>query len=124
MYVHEIGTESSRAVVLATGQPLSGAVGMPEPPALDVAAIQEQLAGLMEGKTVIAIAHRLSTIARMDRLVVLDCEVACFGDAAFDAVVAFSILEHLKQDALAQALGEVHRVLAPGGREPFRSKKC
>ena len=34
-------------------------------------AIQEQLLGLMEGKTVIAIAHRLSTIARMDRLVVL-----------------------------------------------------
>ncbi|WP_149536578.1 ABC transporter ATP-binding protein [Siccirubricoccus phaeus] len=36
------------------------------------AAIQEQLAGLMEGKTVIAIAHRLSTLSRMDRLVVLD----------------------------------------------------
>ena len=35
-------------------------------------AIQDQLVGLMEGKTVIAIAHRLSTIARMDRLVVLD----------------------------------------------------
>jgi ATP-binding cassette subfamily B multidrug efflux pump len=35
-------------------------------------AIQEQLAGLMAGKTVIAIAHRLSTIATMDRLVVLD----------------------------------------------------
>ena len=35
-------------------------------------AIQEQLIGLMEGKTVIAIAHRLSTIARMDRLVVLE----------------------------------------------------
>ncbi len=35
-------------------------------------AIQEQLLGLMEGKTVIAIAHRLSTIARMDRLLVLD----------------------------------------------------
>jgi ATP-binding cassette subfamily B multidrug efflux pump len=35
-------------------------------------AIQEQLQGLMQGKTVIAIAHRLSTIARMDRLVVLD----------------------------------------------------
>ncbi|MGH9253039.1 MAG: ABC transporter ATP-binding protein [Vicinamibacterales bacterium] len=35
-------------------------------------AIQQQLLGLMEGKTVIAIAHRLSTIARMDRLVVLD----------------------------------------------------
>jgi ATP-binding cassette subfamily B multidrug efflux pump len=35
-------------------------------------AIQEQLLGLMEGKTVIAIAHRLSTIARMDRLLVLE----------------------------------------------------
>jgi len=36
------------------------------------AAIQEQLDGLMKGRTVIAIAHRLSTIARMDRLVVLE----------------------------------------------------
>ena len=35
-------------------------------------AIQEQLEGLMEGRTVIAIAHRLSTLARMDRVVVLD----------------------------------------------------
>ena len=36
------------------------------------AAIQESLAGLMRGKTVIAIAHRLSTLQIMDRLVVLD----------------------------------------------------
>ncbi len=36
------------------------------------AAIQEQLANLMIGKTVIAIAHRLSTIAAMDRLIIMD----------------------------------------------------
>lgn len=36
------------------------------------AAIQDNLAILMENKTVIAIAHRLSTIAQMDRLIVLD----------------------------------------------------
>ena len=36
------------------------------------AVIQENLARLIEGKTVIAIAHRLSTIAAMDRLLVMD----------------------------------------------------
>ncbi|HEX2136738.1 MAG TPA: ATP-binding cassette domain-containing protein, partial [Microvirga sp.] len=36
------------------------------------AAIQEALATLMRGKTVIAIAHRLSTIAALDRLVVIE----------------------------------------------------
>lgn len=35
-------------------------------------AIQESLATLMEGKTVLAIAHRLSTIAALDRLIVID----------------------------------------------------
>ena len=36
------------------------------------ASIQEALAKVMQGKTVLAIAHRLSTIAEMDRIVVLD----------------------------------------------------
>ncbi len=34
--------------------------------------IQNNLYGMMEGKTVLAIAHRLSTLLRMDRLIVLD----------------------------------------------------
>ena len=36
------------------------------------AAIQENLAALTAGKTVIAIAHRLSTIAHMDRLIIIN----------------------------------------------------
>jgi ATP-binding cassette subfamily B protein len=36
------------------------------------ALIQDALARVMEGKTVLAIAHRLSTISSMDRIVVLD----------------------------------------------------
>ncbi|MEF2071649.1 ABC transporter ATP-binding protein [Consotaella aegiceratis] len=36
------------------------------------AAIQENLATMMAGKTVVAIAHRLSTLAALDRLVVID----------------------------------------------------
>ena len=36
------------------------------------ASIQDALAKVMRGKTVLAIAHRLSTIAEMDRIVVLD----------------------------------------------------
>ena len=35
-------------------------------------AIQENLAAVMAGRTVVAIAHRLSTIARLDRLLVLE----------------------------------------------------
>jgi len=36
------------------------------------AAIQDALARVMQGKTVLAIAHRLSTIAQMDRIVVME----------------------------------------------------
>jgi ubiquinone/menaquinone biosynthesis C-methylase UbiE len=38
-----------------------------------------------------------------------------FADRFFDAVVAFSIFEHLRAADLAPALGEVARVLRPGG---------
>jgi ATP-binding cassette, subfamily B, multidrug efflux pump len=58
-------------------------------------AIQEQLLGLMEGKTVIAIAHRLSTIARMDRLIVLE---------------AGRIVEQGTHDELLQLRGHYHKL--------------
>ncbi|MFC6489043.1 ABC transporter ATP-binding protein [Nitratireductor sp. GCM10026969] len=51
------------------------------------AAIQENLASLMQGKTVIAIAHRLSTIAAMDRLVVMD-EGRIVEEGNHDALLA------------------------------------
>src|SRR5581483_2235953 len=38
-----------------------------------------------------------------------------FSDGAFDAAVAFSILEHLKPETLPRAADELHRVLAPRG---------
>jgi SAM-dependent methyltransferase len=38
-----------------------------------------------------------------------------FPDEAFDAVVVSEVLEHLPDDALEGALGEIHRVLLRGG---------
>jgi ATP-binding cassette subfamily B protein/ATP-binding cassette subfamily B multidrug efflux pump len=51
------------------------------------AAIQENLAQIMEGKTVIAIAHRLSTIAALDRLIVVD-QGRIVEEGTHDALVA------------------------------------
>lgn len=45
-----------------------------------------------------------------------DLRALPFDDGRYDAVVAFSILEHLKAPDLALALDELARVLAPGGR--------
>jgi SAM-dependent methyltransferase len=39
-----------------------------------------------------------------------------FGAAGFDTVVMSEVLEHLDDAALAAALGEVRRLLVPGGR--------
>jgi SAM-dependent methyltransferase len=39
-----------------------------------------------------------------------------YGDGAFDAVLCTDVLEHIEPDRQSRALGEVKRVLAPGGR--------
>ena len=49
-------------------------------------------------------------------LVQANAQAMPFADGRFDAVVAFSIFEHLRAAELGPALGEVARVLAPGGR--------
>ena len=66
-------------------------------------AIQSQLLGLMEGKTVIAIAHRLSTIARMDRLIVL--EQGCIRIDGQD-------IRTVTQESLRAAIGMVTQDLS------------
>lgn len=51
------------------------------------ASIQEALARVMEGKTVLAIAHRLSTLSAMDRIIVLD-EGRIVEDGTHDSLLA------------------------------------
>jgi 2-polyprenyl-3-methyl-5-hydroxy-6-metoxy-1,4-benzoquinol methylase len=60
------------------------------------------------------------TLARLGvqprELVQADIRELPFADGFFDGVVAFSILEHLKQAELTLALAELARVLSPEGR--------
>ena len=69
-------------------------------------AIQENLAELMEGKTVIAIAHRLSTIAAMDRLVVMDAGRIVEQGTHAELVASGGIYAHLWSKQSGGFLGE------------------
>jgi SAM-dependent methyltransferase len=52
---------------------------------------------------------------RPRELVKADVQSLPYPDSYFDAVVAFSILEHLDHEALQRAASQVARVLQPGG---------
>ncbi len=43
-------------------------------------------------------------------------DLSAFPDASFDAVAAIDLVEHVDDATLASMLGEVRRVLVPGGR--------
>jgi len=55
-------------------------------------------------------------VNNLGELVRGDARALPLPDGSYDAVVAFSILEHLKPHELDAALGEAARVLRPGGR--------
>jgi len=42
-------------------------------------------------------------------------EALPYGDASFDRALCLDVLEHLPYDAQPRALGELHRVIKPGG---------
>jgi ATP-binding cassette subfamily B multidrug efflux pump len=80
------------------------------------ASIQEQLIGLMDGKTVIAIAHRLSTIARLDRLIVLDhgkiIEQGTHSDLLRQSGLYAALWQHQSGGFLAEELPELAEPLS------------
>jgi len=85
-------------------------------------AIQEQLLGLMEGKTVIAIAHRLSTIARMDRLIVLDAgrivEQGTHEELLRQRGIYEKLWSHQSGGFLADEVAPTETALEPPAPEP------
>lgn len=65
---------------------------------------------------VLAIAgKKLEGVEPRVRLMQARAEALPFPDASFDLVISSMMLHHLDTEAKARALGEWHRVLAPGG---------
>lgn len=80
-------------------------------------AVCDELYGVDRAREPEGLRARLGALGVTPRaLVQADVAAMPFCDGFFDAVVAFSIFEHLRPDELPRALGEVARVLARGGR--------
>jgi SAM-dependent methyltransferase len=66
-------------------------------------------------QVVAAARHRARARGLSARLIPADVRKLPFADASFDVVVSTSTLDHLDRDGYTTALGELKRVLAPGG---------
>lgn len=64
---------------------------------------------------VLAARRVAKSLERPVRFVVGDARQLPFGPATFDAVYSYSVLQHLSYDDAARAIGEIGRVMSPGG---------
>ena len=82
-----------------------------------LSSVCDELYGLDLEREPASLRQRLARLRVQPRaLVQANARAMPFSDDFFDAVVAFSIFEHLRGPELGPALGEVARVLRPGGR--------
>lgn len=82
-----------------------------------LSAVCDELYGVDLERESPGLRERLAQLGvRPKALVQADVRALPFTDGYFDAVVAFSIFEHVKPAQLAPALADVARVLAPGGK--------
>ena len=82
-----------------------------------LSSVCDELYGLDLEREPASLRQRLARLRVQPRaLVQANARAMPFSDDFFDAVVAFSIFEHLRGFELGPALGEVARVLRPGGR--------
>jgi SAM-dependent methyltransferase len=86
---------------------------------LDLAAGWADFAGAVTARRRVAFDRRAdlaSVVPPGVEAVVGDVvDLGAFDDASFDAVMASNLLEHLDHRDVDRCLGEVHRVLKPGG---------
>ncbi len=76
-----------------------------------------QVCGVDPSPEMIARARRKAAKAGVDvRFDMAAVEELPFADGTFDAVLSTLVLHHLTDDGLRQGLGEIVRVLKPGGR--------
>lgn len=86
-------------------------------PAAKAVGKEGRVAGIDASPEMIEVARRKAAKERMEiDFQVAPIEALPFGDGEFDVVLSSLMLHHLPDEVKAQGLGEVRRVLKPGGR--------